>query len=494
MQNVDRYCCAIVSGKLMDGFYVVGNSLLSNGLMLAAEGGHSETPAFDPWIMLLIAAVLVVLNGFFVAAEFALVKVRMSQIEKMVTEGKMFAKLAKWLAKRLDHSLSACQLGITMASLALGYVGEPAFAFLIEPIFEFFGITQGLHIISFVFAFSVITSLHLVIGEQAPKIFAIRRPQEMVRWCAPVMVFFFYLLYPFMYVLNWATEVLLSWLGLTGGSGHGSVHTEDEIRALLRESQLHGQLSDSEGYLLNNVFEFDDLICRLVMVPRSEVDTLDVNASFADQLKFVKETRHTRYPVCDGSLDNLLGVVHVKDLLGLDSEAVDFDIRSVMRDPVKVPENMPITEVLTQIQETHQLLTFVVDEYGLINGVCTLENVLEKIIGPVDDEFDKKEEPGIQSISVGEYLILGNTPIADVEKVLDLNLDDLDVDTVAGVIMTRSGKVPEEGDRVEFKGATAVVLEVKNNHAERIRFSLTGAARKPAKTKPPEEQEPGTDH
>jgi len=470
----------------MDGFYAVGQSLIYTSLL--ADSSSAESTALNPWIMLIIAAVLVALNGFFVAAEFALVKVRMSQVEKMVVEGKMFAKMAKWLARRLDHSLSACQLGITMASLALGYVGEPAFAFLITPIFEAMGVESErlLHILAFVISFSVITSLHLVIGEQAPKIFAIRRPQEMVRWCAPIMMFFFYLLYPFMYVLNWATEILLGLLGLSGGSGHGSVHTEDEIRALLRESQLHGQLSDSEGYLLNNVFEFDDLICRLVMVPRSEVDILDVNQSFSEQLKYVKESRHTRYPVCDGSLDNLLGVIHVKDLLGVDSSDEKFDIKAIMREPVKVPETMPITEVLAQIQETHQLLTFVIDEYGMINGICTLENVLEKIIGPVDDEFDKKEEPGIQVIGVGEYLILGNTPISDVEKVLDLNLDDLDVDTVAGVLMTRSGKVPEEGDRVEFDGATAVVLEVKRDHAERIRFSLDIPKKKNEKPKPEE--------
>ncbi len=455
----------------MDGLWFVGQFILNNGLLLAeAEEGRT---ASDSWIMLLIAAVLVILNGFFVAAEFALVKVRMSQIEKMIVDGKMFAKSAKWLARRLDHSLSACQLGITMASLALGYVGEPAFAFLITPIFEFMGVEseKALHIIAFVISFSVITSLHLVIGEQAPKIFAIRRPQEMVRWCAPAMMFFFYMLFPFMYVLNWATEVILGLLGLGGGPGHGSVHTEDEIRALLRESQLHGQLSASEGYLLNNVFEFDDLICRLVMVPRSEVDVLDVNATFTEQMKVVKNTKHTRYPLCDGSLDNLLGVVHVKDLLGLDG-AKEFDLSTVMRPAIKVPENMPITEVLKRIQETHQLLTFVVDEYGLINGVCTLENVLEKIIGPVDDEFDKKEEPSIQSVGYGEYIIMGNTPIADVEKVLDMNLDEMDVDTVAGVLMTRSGKIPEEGDRIEFEGVTAVVLEVRNDHAERIRFSI----------------------
>jgi CBS domain containing-hemolysin-like protein len=438
--------------------------------------------------MLTIAAILVILNGFFVAAEFALVKVRVSQIDKMVKDKKPFAKMAKWLTQRLDHSLSCCQLGITMASLALGYVGEPAFAFMIRPIFIWIGIEseEVLHVFGFIVSFTVITSLHLVIGEQAPKIFAIRRAKRVVRWCAPPMVFFYYLLFPFMYVLSWATELILSAIGLGGGSGHEVPHTEEEIRALLRESHIHGTLSRSEHWMLNNVFEFDDLICRLVMVPRGDVQILDINQPFPDLLEIAKQTRHTRYPICDSSLDSLLGVVHIKDLLGVDKNSDDFDMRSIMRDPVKVPENMPISKVLKVIQNTHQLLTFVVDEYGTIIGICTLENVLEKIIGPVDDEFDAVEEPGIRKISRGEFLILGNTPISEVEKALQLNLDDLDVDTAAGVLMARSGKMPEKGDRIEFEGATAVILEVKNDHAQKIRFSLDA----PAAESAPEKQVP----
>lgn len=455
-------------------------------ISLLGEAGHgTESLTFaqqHPWWMLLIAAVLVILNGFFVAAEFALVKVRVSQLDKMVKDKFMFAKSAKWLAARLDHSLSACQLGITMASLALGYVGEPAFAHLISPIFEMMGVEKGsslIHIVSFIFAFSVITSLHLVIGEQAPKIFAIRRPEQMVRWCGPAMIFFYYLLFPFMYVLNWATEIILSALGLGGGSGHETPHTEEEIRALLREAHIHGNLTGSEHSLLNNVFEFDDLICRLVMVPRGDVQILDVNKPFPELLKFAKETRHTRYPLCDASLDNLLGVVHMKDLLGLDPNSKDFDLRDVMRAPVKVPENMPISKVLKRIQNTHQLLTFVIDEYGTIIGVVTLENVLEKIIGPVDDEFDAEEEREIVPYMVPmaspegtRFMVRGNTPISEVEKVLRMNLDDLDVDTVAGVLMTRSGKLPAVGDRIEFEGVYAEILDVKHDHAERIRFTV----------------------
>ncbi len=451
------------------------------------DAAHQATGELilNPLIMLTIALVLVLLNGFFVAAEFALVKVRVSQIDNMIAEGQPFAGTAKWLTQRLDHALSACQLGITMASLALGYVGEPAFAFLIRPVFEFMGVESetALHIIAFIISFSVITSLHLVIGEQAPKIFAIRRPEQMVRWCALPMKFFYYLLFPFMYVLNWVTEIVLGWLGLRGGTGHDTPHTEEEIRALLREAHIHNYLTDAEHRLINNVFEFDDLVCRLVMVPRGEVQILDINQPFPQLLKIAKETQHTRYPLCDHSLDSLLGVVHMKDLLGVDPNDADFDLRTVMREPVKVPENMPISRVLKRIQNTHQLLTFVIDEYGTIIGVVTLENVLEKIIGPVDDEFDVTDEPGIQKVGPGRFMILGSTPIIEVEKALKLDLDELDVDTVAGVLMTRSGKIPEVGDRVNFEGAVAEVLEVKNDHAFRIQFSLTSSLKNGPDTK-----------
>ena len=245
-----------------------------------------------------VAAFLVALNGFFVAAEFALVKVRISQIEQLVKQGKPFAKTARWLAMRLDESLSACQLGITMASLALGWVGEPAFAHLLRPMFEMAGIEseQVVHILGFIFAFSLITALHLVIGEQAPKIFAIRRPDTMILWCAAPLKFFYIILYPFLALLSVTTSFLLARLGLEGGSEHDTPHTEEEIRALLHQSHFHGHVTGAEHRLINAVFEFDDMVCRRVMVPRGEVEVLDINEPFSDLLEQAKRTKHTRYP------------------------------------------------------------------------------------------------------------------------------------------------------------------------------------------------------
>lgn len=433
-----------------------------------------------------IAMLLVVLNGFFVAAEFALVKVRISQIEELVRARRLFAKTALWLAMRLDASLSACQLGITMASLGLGWVGEPAFAHLLTPLFKFVGVQSehAVHVFAFIVAFTMITALHLVIGEQAPKIYALRRPEQMMLWCAAPMRFFYVILFPFLTVLNWITSWLLGWLGIDGASEHDTPHTEEELRVLLREAHRHGHVTRSEHRLINAVFEFDDMISRRVMVPRNEVTFFDVKQSLGECLELAAATKHTRYPLCDGSLDNVLGVIHMKDLLGVSASDEHFEIESVKRPVHKVPENMPISRVLKHFQATHQLLAFVVDEYGTIIGIVTLENVLESIVGPVEDEFDT-EEPNVKEDGPGKFVVLGSTPIREVEKTLKLNIDDQDVDTVAGVLMSRSGKLPAVGDLVEFEGAVAEVTHVDRDYAAKIRFTL-GDASDEAATDPSE--------
>ncbi len=270
------------------------------------------------WFNLILAIVLVIANGFFVAAEFALVKVRVSRVEHLVMQRRFFAKTARWLAERLERSLSACQLGITMASLALGWVGEPAFAALLEPLLEMVGIHSAavLHTMSFLIGFTIITALHLVIGEQAPKIFAIRQPELMLLWTALPLKAFYLLTYPLMIGLNAATAKLLKLIGLKDADGHEVPHTEEEIRALLREAHIHGNLTGNEHRLLDAVFEFDDLICRRIMLPRGEVEFIDIHEPVAESIKMIRRTKHTRYPVCDGSLDEVMGVLHVKDLIG----------------------------------------------------------------------------------------------------------------------------------------------------------------------------------
>ena len=424
---------------------------------------------------LLGAVALIVLNGFFVAAEFALVKVRISRIEQLVREKRPFASTARWLAQRLDESLSACQLGITMASLGLGWVGEPAFARLLQPVFHAIGIEDEnlLHLLGFAIAFSAITGLHLVVGEQFPKIYAIRRPEPMLLWCAAPMKFFYVILYPFLALLNATTSFLLRLVGITGASDQEGASTEEEIRALLREAHVHGNLTRSEHSLINNVFEFDDMIVRRVMVPRGEVAFFDTHQSLPDILDQVRRSKHTRYPVCIGSLDQVLGVAHIKDLLGIDVDSPNFDIKSVMRPPKKVPETMPISRVLRHFQATHQLLAFVIDEYGTVTGIVTLENVLERIVGSVEDEFDT-EDPNVVPTGPDEYIVNGAASLQEARVEMGIPLDEsVEADTVSGLLMDHHQQILTQGDLIQLDGATAEILEVKSDRATRIRFRLT---------------------
>lgn len=429
-----------------------------------------------PWVIQLLqvflAIILVVINGFFVAAEFALVKVRLGRIEQLIANGRMFSKTAKWLAQRLEKSLSACQLGITMASLALGWVGEPAFAKLLEPLLHSVGVQSevAIHAIAFVFAFSVITSLHLVLGEQAPKIFAIRQPEKMLLWCALPLKIFYIMAYPFMAALDASTAWILGLIGLKNEDGHSIPYNEEEIRALLREAHIHGNLTGSEHSLLDAVFEFDDAIARRIMLPRTDIEFVDIGESVASNMELIRRTKHTRYPLCDGSLDDLLGVIHVKDLTGITPDE-SFDWKSIVRPPKKVPENMPVRKLLRHFQGTHQLMAFVIDEYGTNIGIVTLENVLEEIIGNVADEFDS-EEPDIIPDGPGAFVVQGSTSIEDLESKLDICFGVDDVDTVTGLLMHETERMLTAGEVVQFDAAQAKILEVADDRAVRVRFEV----------------------
>jgi CBS domain containing-hemolysin-like protein len=428
---------------------------------------------FPDLTMILAAFVLLAVNGFFVAAEFALVKIRLSRIEQMVAERRLFARTARWLAQRLEHSLSACQLGITMASLALGAIGEPAFAHFMEPVLRGVGIQSEavVHGVAFAFAFTLVTALHLVVGEQAPKVFAIRKPEGLLLACSVPLQVFYVLSYPLMVVLSVSTDWLLRLLGASDDTKSSIPYSEEEIRALLREAHVHGNLTRSEHSLINAVFEFDDLICRRIMVPRNDVDILDINEATDTTFAMIRRTKHTRYPVCDGSLDSVLGVLHVKDITGANIQK-GFDWTSLMRPPKKVPENMPISKLLRHFQGTHQHMAFVVDEYGTIIGIVTLENVLEEIIGDVADEFDV-EEPEIVPDGQDSYVVLGSTAVDAVENRLGIKFEEADVDTVAGLLVHKAERLLVAGDVIELPGVTAKVLSVCDDRATKVRLTLS---------------------
>lgn len=419
------------------------------------------------------AIVLVLLNGFFVAAEFALVKVRTSKLAEAVRQGKPFSETAQWLMRRLDKALSACQLGITLASLGLGWVGEPAVARLLEPLLCAVGIKSDVlvHTISFIIGFTIITAAHLIIGEQAPKIYAIRKPNRTARWCALPLKWFYLLSYPFLTMLNTATMRILRRFGITGASEHDTPHSEEEIRALLSHAHIHGELTRSEHSLLDAVFEFDDTTCRRIMVPRPQVVFFDRNKPLKAAMETVRRSKHTRFPLCDGSMDNVLGFVHIKDMLHL-PEGQEPDLNKICRPPRYVPETMLLSKLLSLFRVSRQHLAFVVDEHGSVSGIVTMEDVLERLVGEVQDEFDD-ETPVIVPESTGSFVVQGAALLEEINKALNLELVSTEVDTMAGLVTERLGRIVIQGDRIELEGATAEVLEIKKERATRIRISIT---------------------
>ncbi|HAA13302.1 MAG TPA: hypothetical protein DCE41_17085 [Cytophagales bacterium] len=431
-----------------------------------------ESSASFDLLNLGITLILILLNGFFVAAEFALVKMSESKINLQVREKKPFAPIALWLYKRQNLVLSACQLGITIASLGLGRVGEPAVAHIISPWIEAAGITseQAIHNIAFVISFSIITALHIIIGEQVPKIYAIRKPSPVFVYSAWLLRAFYILLYPFMWVLNQVTLVVLRWVGVEDADGHDTPLSEEEIRHNLSLSHAHGELTKNEHSLLTAVFRFDDEVARHIMVPRSEVDYLDANLSFAESLAHARKSPHTRFPLCDGSLDQVLGVLHIKDFLGHDGND-ELDLRNMVRTPLYIPENMPIGQLMQEFRTARQHFAFIQDEHGTTLGTVTLEDVLEELVGSVQDEFDN-ELPEIAPEGNNQYSVDGRLLLETFNEKFGTNLIAQDADTLSGYLVEQAGHKIKQGQKIELQDDwVATLTEVKGIRATRIKIS-----------------------
>lgn len=420
-----------------------------------------------------ITLLMIILNGFFVAAEFALVKLNESKINMMIKEKRPFASMASWLFHRQNLALSACQLGITMASLALGWIGEPAVAHLITPWIHQLGIESDamIHGIAFTIAFTLITSLHIIIGEQVPKIYAIRKPSEVFLWSSFLLKGFYLILYPFMYVLNAITMVILRWVGVDNADEHEAPLSEEEIQASLSLSHASGELTKNEHRLINAVFKFDDEVVRHIMHPRGDVDFLDVNDSFAKNLDHMKSSSHTRFPLCEDSLDKVIGMIHIKDVIGYDHED-NVDLVKMARKPLYFPENMRIGQLLQEFRLAKQHFAFVQDEHGTILGIVTMEDVLEELVGSVQDEFDQ-EEPDMVKEGDNKYLVDGDVQIGDINAKFSTQLIPEDAETLSGMIVEKAGHKSLKGKKVNLdERVSAEVVEAEGIRATRVRITI----------------------
>jgi CBS domain containing-hemolysin-like protein len=407
------------------------------------------------------ALVLVALNGFFVAAEFALVRVRDSRLVQLEQEGSTRAARARAALQDLDAYLSVCQVGITVASLALGWVGEPAVSALISPLLHGVGIENEriVEVIAVILGFSVITYAHLVFGEQAPKYFSIQRAEGTSMWISGPLRFFMVLFRPLVWLVNTSTNFILRPWGIRLGE-EMEAHSEEELRIMISSSVASGELNPQEHDYLNNVFDFGDTVAREVMVPRPDIEALPTTASLEELVERAAFGRYTRYPVYEGDLDHVLGAVHVKDLFRAAKEDGDgFDIRPLIRDCLVVPETKRIEQILREFQSRKLQMAIVIDEWGSVEGLITIEDVVEELVGEIQDEFDE-DEAAIEPLGENTYAVDGRIPITDVNDYFDLDLPHEDFDTIGGFVLGSLGRPPEPGDVVPADGVTLRVKAV----------------------------------
>ena len=425
-------------------------------------------------VLVVVALAVVAINAFFVAAEFAIVRVRVTRIEDLVQRGVRRASAAREVLRNLDAMISACQLGITLASLALGWIGEPAFAHLLEPAFSWMGRfgAGAAHTVAIAASFLLITFLHVVVGELVPKTVAIGHAESTVLAVSWPLRFFRFLFYPLISVMNGAANVIVSAMRIAPQTEQSLAHSEAELRMILAVSRKSGVLSESHGRLLANALDFADRAVRQIMVPRADVLWLDLNRSYAENTARAREFGHTRLPLCDGTIDHVIGVVHVKDLfIAPPPSAGAPRLQALARPPLYIPENAKIQHALALFQRQRSHLGIVVDEYGGTAGLVTLEDVLEELIGDIQDEFDQ-ETPRVQTQPDGRLMLDASLTIAELEAAIGAHEDiDEDVDTIGGLVQARLGRLARVGDSIPFGDRTLEVVRVKGRRILRVAVS-----------------------
>jgi CBS domain containing-hemolysin-like protein len=419
------------------------------------------------WMNVIIIVILIAFTALFVASEFAMVKVRTTRIDQLLSEGNPKAEAAKQVISNLDGYLSATQIGITIISLVLGWLGEPTIRELMTPVFEWIRLPLSLmHIISFIFAFIVITYFHVVIGELSPKTIAIQKSEEILLFFARPLIFFYKLMYPFIWILNRSARLVTGLFGVQPASDHDMVLSEEELRLILSQSYESGEINQSEYKYMNRIFEFDNRIAKEIMVPRTELVTLSKDASMEEIIGIVKEEKYTRYPLIDGDKDNILGVVNIKEVLTdciLQKCTGEQPLIPYLKPVIHVIETIPIQELLVKLQKNRSHMAVLSDEYGGTAGIVTVEDILEEIVGEIRDEFDLDELPLVQKKADGHFILDGKVLISEVNDLLGTTLEEDDVDTIGGWFLTQRFDV-RKGDSIENDGFLFQINEIEGHH------------------------------
>lgn len=417
-------------------------------------------------LSLVLVLFFLLMNAFFVVAEFSLVRIRKSQVDLLVDEGKTGAKYAGIVAENVNAYLSACQLGITLASLALGWLGEPAVSHLIEPVLSLFGLPPNvISGIAIAIGFIIITALHIVVGELIPKSLAIFSTEKYALFTAAPLVWFYKITYPIMWLFNTITNAVMRLAGHDVAKEH-EAYTEEEIRLLVDESTESGLLDPEQNEFVDNIFDLGDKDAESIMTPRPEMVCVDIERSFEENFNLMQQYKYTRYPVFRNNKDNIVGFIHIKDLYNVPSSAnmEDLKIRTIHA----VPESISVAKLIQVLQENKTKIAVVIDEHGGTAGMVTMSDIINQIVGRMDDEYFHDDEDKVVKVAEGHYIVDGSTAVDDFFEMSGFNPDQtMDCETMGGYLFDVFGKIPEEGDEtiVEQDDCTVtLVVEKMDQH------------------------------
>ena len=424
-------------------------------------------------VNLLLVVAFLAMNAFFVIAEFAMVRVRPSQIEMALQEGKKGAEAAKRVTSNVNAYLAACQLGITLASLALGWLGEPAFSALVRPILSPLGIPDAaISSISIAIGYLLMTTLHVVVGEQIPKSFAIFSTEAWALRTSGALVWFYRITYPIMVVFNALTRAAVRLAGHNPDAEH-EAYTDEEIKLLIDESTENGLIDPEQNEIVDNIFDIGDKDAEAIMTPRIDVVCIDLEDSLDENLQTIRNYKYTRYPVCRGNKDRIVGFIHMKDLFGGGKPASMDALAEHVRPIEAVPEGIPVAKLLQTLQAKHTKIAVVVDEHGGTSGIVTMSDIMEQIVGRLQDEYRHDDDEGIVEIEPGVYLIDGSLPIDETVELLGFEPEEAsECETAGGLLLSLFDRIPETGDRISVSDAQFMVVDMDGLRIDKIQVQL----------------------
>lgn len=433
------------------------------------------SPIYSYVFNLFLVLLLVLANAFFVVSEFAIVKMRRTKLEELAHAGNKRAQIALKIHHKMDTYLSAIQLGITLASLGLGWIGEPAVSKLLENLLGDFFVDNPilLHSISFGVAFGFITLMHVVLGELIPKSLAIQKTETFVLIVAYPLYLFKRTFYPFIWVLDSLTLFCLKLMGITPATENDMTHSEEEIKLIVNASKQGGVIDDTESEIIKNAIDFSEIFAHEIMIPRQDMKCLYLSDSYEHVMDFVRNTKHTRYPLCDKDKDNIIGMIHIRDLLENTVEMPGKELLSkIKRQILFVPENKSISEVLHLMMSRHIHVAIVVDEYGGTAGMLSMEDILEELVGDIQDEHDIVTEEPIKKIDNKTYEFDGVVLIEDAFECFDLPVCNHEESTIGGYVFGLLGRVPKVGDKIEDEFCFYEIIATEKMRIKRIKAKV----------------------